>query len=84
MVLNTIEKGSKVKAILQCTGVWIAGSKYGCSWKPIQLQVQPQTGFSGFAFVPEDDDEAQRVESSDDEDNGPDPTADDEVEVKKK
>lgn len=82
--LDTIEKGSKITAIIQFSNVWIAGTKFGCSAKVIQLRVVEPTGFSGYAFMPEDDDQQQRIESSDDEDDIPDPTADDEIECIKK
>ena len=55
--IATIEKGSSVTAILQCQGVWMAGSKFGCSWKPISLRVTPpEIGFKKFAFHDDDDD----------------------------
>jgi hypothetical protein len=31
-------KGSKCTAIIQCTGIWVAGGKFGMSWKGIQLK----------------------------------------------
>lgn len=44
-------KGAHVRAIIQCTGVWVAGGKFGCAWKVVQLCVEPPLGISGFAFV---------------------------------
>lgn len=43
-------KGSKVTAIASCGGVWVAGGKFGCSWKAQQLMILPNTGISKFAF----------------------------------
>jgi hypothetical protein len=59
--LSTIEKGSRIKAILQCQGLWFAGSKFGCSWKPIQIFVmdEPATAIKGFAFKLDDDEETE-------------------------
>jgi hypothetical protein len=48
--LADIDKGSKVTAIIQCQGIWVAGGKFGCSWKVIQLLVAPPATFKGFAF----------------------------------
>lgn len=50
-------KGAQVTALMQCTGVWFAGSKYGLSWKATQMRVDslPQNARS-FTFVDEGDD----------------------------
>ncbi len=49
-------KGAEVSCLVQCTGVWFAGSKYGLSWKLCQVIVHkiPQSS-RNFTFV---DDEA--------------------------
>lgn len=47
-------KGAKMTAIIQCLGIWIAGSKLGCNWKIQQLMVSPQNAIKGFAFTDED------------------------------
>ena len=49
--LSSVElKGAKITAIAQCTGVWLAGGKFGCSWKVVQLLVEPQETIKGYAF----------------------------------
>jgi len=49
--LQTMEtKGARVSAIIRCTGIWIAGGKYGCSFKVLQMRVVPPTTFKGYAF----------------------------------
>lgn len=79
--ITDIEKGSKVTVIMQCLGGWIAGGKFGCSWKPIQMLVQPPASIKGFAFrqVDEDDDDIDidsapthtpKTNNDGDEDNG--------------
>ena len=35
-------KRSQVTAIVQCTGVWFAGGKFGTTWKAIQVRVDSQ------------------------------------------
>lgn len=49
-------KGSKVTAIANCSGIWVAGSKFGISWKASQLMVAVNSGINRFAFqeIPED------------------------------
>lgn len=43
-------KGAKVTAIAQCTGVWIAGTKFGTSWRIVQLRVEPVAKITEYAF----------------------------------
>jgi hypothetical protein len=45
-------KGAGVTCLIQCTGVWFAGSKYGLSWKLVQSIITnlPQSA-RGFTFV---------------------------------
>jgi hypothetical protein len=45
-------KGAQVTCLIQCTGVWFAGSKYGLSWKLSQALITslPQSA-RGFTFV---------------------------------
>ena len=52
----TQTKGAKCKAIIQCTGIWLAGSKFGMSWKCVQLQICQQDNFNSFSFmnIPDD------------------------------
>jgi hypothetical protein len=54
-VLDMNLKGSQVVAIIQCTGLWIAGGKFGCSWRVLQMKVEPQENLSGYAFRDTDD-----------------------------
>lgn len=52
-------KGAFVTMIIQCTGVWFAGSKFGVSWKAEQLRADkvPET-IRGYAFGDEDGESA--------------------------
>lgn len=36
-------KGCNAMALMQCTGIWMAGSKFGTTWKLNQLRVFPRT-----------------------------------------
>lgn len=58
IVLDTIPKRSTVTAICQCTGIWVAGGKFGCNWKVLQLRYTPPADNGvpkGYAFVAEED-----------------------------
>lgn len=68
-VLTTIEKGSKITGLIQCSGIWIAGGKFGCSWKVIQLKVQKPQNISGYSFIADSDDENDDVQHQEQEDN---------------
>ena len=69
---NLETKGSRVSAIVQCVGIWIAGTKFGCSWKVVQMKVTPPATIKGYAFkelndkIVDDD-----IEDEDDEDVSP-------------
>lgn len=57
-------KGAKCTAIIQCTGIWLAGSKFGMSWKCVQLKCCVRENFNGFCIrsVPEDSIEGDDIE----------------------
>ena len=47
-------KGAQITGLIQCTSVWFAGSKFGLSWKGIQLRVDKlPDAIRGFAFSDE-------------------------------
>ena len=64
----TKTKGSKCKAIMQCTGIWLAGSKFGMSWKCVQLQISQQENFGQYSFknIPDDDIAGEDIEEVED------------------
>jgi hypothetical protein len=37
-----LPKRSQVGSIVQCTGIWFAGGKYGTTWKVVQMRVDSQ------------------------------------------
>ena len=47
-------KGSHVRALIQCTGIWISNGKFGLSWKMIQMVVEPRVNI-GNKYAFEDD-----------------------------
>ena len=48
-------KHAVISSLIQCTGVWFAGSKFGLSWKAVQIKADslPES-IRGFAFRDED------------------------------
>ena len=68
-------KGAKVSAIIQCLGIWVAGQKYGLSWKVLQFRVSPQSRINGYSFKEIADDKADDNLSDDEEGSDAHPDA---------
>jgi hypothetical protein len=55
-VESTFTMGSKVRALIECSGFWVAAGKFGLTWKLKQLMIDPPSRIGKeYAF---DDDEA--------------------------
>ena len=54
---DRIPSRSHVKGLMECTGVWHAGGKFGVSWKLVQAQVRPPVRIQGFCIMDDSDDE---------------------------
>jgi len=53
-------KKVEVTALVQCTGVWFAGGKFGVSWKAVQMRLDSvPAGLRGYGFQEEDDEGAE-------------------------
>jgi len=52
---DILVKSATISSLIQCTGVWFAGSKFGLSWKAIQIKADhlPES-IRGFAFRDEE------------------------------
>ena len=49
-------KGSQVTSVIQCTSLWFAGSKFGLSWKALQIRMDKMPdNIRGYAFQDDDD-----------------------------
>ena len=60
---DILVKGANITVLIECTGVWFAGSKYGISWKAVQIRVDSLPDrIRGFAFL-EDGESASSVPS---------------------
>ena len=63
---DTIYKGANIVAIVQCSGVWVIGNKFGCTFRLVQVMLLDDGSggggprkISGFSFV--DDSDEDRV-----------------------
>lgn len=66
-IMNKI-KGAKTQLIVQLSGIWFAGGKYGCSWKVLsgKFQLHQNTKIS---FIEDSDTEKVNVDDEDEEDD---------------
>ena len=69
---DLVKKGTKVKLLIRCNGVWLANGKFGCTWRAEQMKVKPAANFDEYAFEDSEDEEVEKidenfVESSEDE-----------------
>ena len=72
-------KNTKVRAIIQCVGLWVASGNYMCQWKLTKAEVEVPETFSNDDFL-DDSDNEETVEHEFVEDSGDDvavTTADD-------
>jgi len=55
---NVLSRGSRVKAVLKCNGIWLANGKFGCTWRAEQIRVKPGEGtIDEFAILSDSDEE---------------------------
>ena len=87
-------KGTKLKSILKCSGIWFAAGKFGLSWEFAQMRItSSQQKITGYSFISDSDDEdnddvvveqndsKQEDEDEDDDDDDNDDDLDGGVEV---
>ncbi len=58
-------RGTRVKAIIECVGLWIASASYMCQWKVVRMEADVQKVSRGPAFLPDSDDEGDNDEQPD-------------------
>lgn len=61
-------KGAKTQLVVQLTGIWIIGSKFGCSWKVVIGKFQLSSA-SKVAFIEDSDTEKVKDESDEEDDD---------------
>ena len=61
---RNLVKGAKIKALLKCNGIWVSGTKFGCTWRAEQIQISVPEDLDEFAFR-ESDEEDTFIESDD-------------------
>tara|TARA_B100000795_G_scaffold250604_1_gene218923 strand:+ start:1674 stop:2408 length:735 start_codon:yes stop_codon:yes gene_type:complete len=67
-------KGAQVQVLMKCSGIWVVGGKFGCSWNVSQVMVDAPVTIQNYSFIDDsdgdDDDDSdgdELIDSSDDE-----------------
>ena len=55
--LDLIPSRSYIKGLMECTGIYFVGGKFGVSWKLLQACVRPPVRIQGFCMLDDSDDE---------------------------
>ena len=63
-VNDLVKKGTKVRLLLRCNGVWLANGKFGCTWRAVQMKVKPVATFDEYAFEDDEDEEVQKIDEN--------------------
>ena len=63
--VDFIPKGSHVKGLIRCNGLWFVGGKFGCTWQMLQMNSRPPTRLvgSGVCAIEDDSDDEEFLES---------------------
>jgi hypothetical protein len=65
---QSLTKGATVKAIIQCTGMWLSGTGFGYMWKVLQMKVNQTTRqLKGYAFKDDEDADANDEDTAQDD-----------------
>ena len=72
---DLLVKNTKMRAIIQCVGLWVASGNYMCQWKLVKAEVDVPETFCSDDFLAESDDE-DNVDHEFVEDSGDDAEAD--------
>ena len=64
---DIIESRSKIKGIIECNGIWMAGGRFGVTWKLLQTAVRPPVNIIGSGTChlmsdSDDDEEEKKLE----------------------
>lgn len=71
---DVLVKNTRVRAIMQCVGLWIASGNYMCQWKLVKGEVEVPDGYANQDFLEDTDDEDEnqptQLEDSDEDATG--------------
>ena len=58
---DAIKKGSKVRALLRCNGIWVSAGKFGTTWQVMQAKCDPPATITKYSMI--DDSDEQKSDS---------------------
>lgn len=61
---DLVKKGSKVKLLLRCNGLWVANGKFGCTWRAEQMKVIRAATFDECVFDSDEEEEVQKIDQN--------------------
>lgn len=63
--VDFIPKGSHVKGLIRCNGLWFVGGKFGVTWQMLQMNTRPPTRLvgSGVCAIEDDSDDEEFLET---------------------
>ena len=53
-----------MKALVQCSGLWFASGRFGCTWNVVQLRVRVPARLTTYSFLADSDDEENEDETT--------------------
>ena len=56
-------KGATIQAVIRCSGIWIVGGKFGCSWNVCKVKVDAPVAIQSYAFIDDSEEEADDDDS---------------------
>lgn len=59
---DVLVRGARIKAIIQCVGLWVSSSNYMCQWKLVRAEVDVPEASGSCNFLPDTDDENDEEE----------------------
>ena len=66
--VELVPSKSYLKGLMQCTGVWFAGGRFGVTWSLVQAQVRPPVVLGGGFCMLEDSDDEETLDRLNKED----------------
>jgi hypothetical protein len=60
--IELIPKQMNLATVLQCGGIWLAGGKFGCTWKLFQAVIKPRTSMRGKCMISLSADDKSQLE----------------------
>ena len=66
--MQLIPKGTNTAVVMRCGGIWLAGGKFGMTWRLLQAVVKPRANLKGKCHIKLSATETERLKAQADED----------------